>query len=218
MTNSAEKEHIVTEIERWRVSAILRTKDQQIARDAMNAAVRGGFRMIEFTLTTPGACELVSEFSTNTELLVGAGTVLTVEQARNAVSAGAKFLVSPICDPAVIEEAANLGAVAIPGALTPTEMMTAHRSGADFVKLFPAPADVPEYVTAVLGPLPFLRIFPTAGVTLENFNDVLAAGAKGVGFVRSLFDPADMSAQNFDAIEGRAARIIKRLSAEGVRS
>ncbi len=83
--------------------------------------------------------------------------------------------------------------------------------GADFVKLFPSPGDVADYVTAVLGPLPELRIFPTAGVTPENFCDVLNAGAAGVGFVRSLFDPDDLAEKRFTEIEKRAARIVDRL-------
>ena len=86
----------------------------------MRAAVDGGFRMIEFTLTTPGAMELIAEFARRTDLLVGAGTVLTLQQARQAVAAGARFLVSPICDPTIVAEAAALDAVSIPGAYTPT--------------------------------------------------------------------------------------------------
>ena len=110
-------------------------------------------------------------------MLVGAGTVLTVEQARAAVNAGARFLVSPVCDPVVISEAHKLGVPAIPGTFTATEMETAHRAGADFVKLFPAPADLPSYIASILAPLPHLRIYPTNGVTVDNVLDVLRAGA-----------------------------------------
>lgn len=209
--NKESAEGVLQEIVKRRVSAIIRTQDQQLASDAMAAAVRGGFRMIEFTLTTPGALELIADFSTQDDLLVGAGTVLELQQARDAVAAGARFLVSPVCDPEIIAEARRCGVVSIPGTSTPTEMMTAHRYGADLVKLFPAPADVVDFVTAVLGPLPHLRIFPTAGVTVDNFLDVLAAGAAAVGFVRSLFDPADMKPGVFGAVERRAADITRRL-------
>lgn len=173
----------------------------------MEAAVAGGFRMVEFTLTTPGALELVQQFAVRPEMLVGAGTVLTVDDARAAVRAGARFLVSPVTDAAVIKEAAALDAVCIPGAFTPTEMMTAHRLGADIVKLFPAPADVAEYVSAILAPLPHLKIFPTAGVTAENFRAILRAGAFGVGFVKSLFDPALLAKGDYAAIQRKAAEI-----------
>ncbi len=196
---------------RHRISAIIRTQDRQLASDAMAAAVAGGFRMVEFTLTTPGALELICEFCGNPGLLVGAGTVLTAEQAHQAVQAGARFLVSPVCDPEVIAEAKRLDVVSVPGTFTANEMLAAQRYGADVVKLFPAPADVGEYVRAIMGPLPDLKIFPTAGVAPENFLDVLQAGAFGVGFVRSLFVPADLENRDFRAIERRATDVHRRL-------
>ena len=205
------KKNVLAEIERRRVSAIIRTDDPGLASDAMKAAVAGGLRMVEFTLTTPDALRLISEFSSDPDLLVGAGTVMSRREAREAVNAGARFLVSPVCDPEVVTEAQALDVVSIPGTFTPSEMVTAHRCGADLVKLFPSPGDVAEYVTSILGPLPFLRIFPTAGVTPENFIEILGAGASGVGFVRSLFDPAELSAGDFAAIERRAANIVQRL-------
>ena len=178
----------------------------------MEAAVAGGFRLVEFTLTTPGAFELIARFSERAELTVGAGTVMTLDNAREAVSAGAKFLVSPICDAEVIAEAAKLDVVSIPGTYTPTEMETAHRLGADFMKVFPAPAGGVEFIRAVRGPLPHLRLFPTAGPTPDNFIEYLDAGCAGVGFVRSLFEPADLATRNFDAIRDRATVIVRRLA------
>jgi Entner-Doudoroff aldolase len=205
----------VREIGHRRVGAILRTPDREAARRAMQAAVAGGFRMVEFTLTIPGALELVGEFARDEDLLVGAGTVLTPDQARAAVRAGARFLVSPVVDPVVIRTATELDVPCVPGAFTPTEMMAATTAGADIVKLFPAPADVAGYVSQVRGPLPDLRIYPTAGVTPENFEAVLAAGAFGVGFVTSLFRPEDLASGRFEAIEWRAAEITARLAAMG---
>ncbi|HUU94875.1 MAG TPA: bifunctional 4-hydroxy-2-oxoglutarate aldolase/2-dehydro-3-deoxy-phosphogluconate aldolase [Phycisphaerae bacterium] len=201
---------VVNEILQHRVSAIVRTKDQHVAGDAMRAAVDGGFRLVEFTMTTPGALELITDFAKKPELLVGAGTVLTVEQARAAVNAGARFLVSPVCDPEIIAEAHKLGVPAIPGTFTATEMETAHRAGADFVKLFPAPADLPSYIASILAPLPHLRIYPTNGVTVENVLDVLRAGAAGAGFAKALFEPAWLADRDFAAIRQRAAEITRR--------
>ncbi len=199
-------------IERERISAIIRTNDQDLAGDAMRAAVEGGFRMVEFTLTTPGAVELIAEFSRRSDLLVGAGTVLTVAQARKAVAAGARFLVSPICDPIIVAEAATLDVASIPGAFTSTEMETAHRLGADFVKVFPAPAGGVGFIEAVLAPLPHLKLFPTAGVSKENFVEFLNAGCVGVGFVKPLFDPSDLARRDFAAIRNRAMEIKRRLA------
>lgn len=204
------RRNILAEIERLRISAIVRSDDGALAADAMAAAVDGGFRMVEFTMTTPNALESIAQFAKRDGVLVGAGTVMTKQQARDAVSAGARFLVSPICDPEIIAEAGRLDVVSVPGTNTPTEMMTAHRCGAELVKLFPAPADVIGFLRALRGPLPELRIFPTAGVDAENFVDVLNAGAFGVGFVRSLFDPSDMADRNMEAIERRAADIHQR--------
>jgi Entner-Doudoroff aldolase len=192
-----------------RASAIVRTKTEDDARRAMEAAVRAGFRICEFTLTVPGALALVREFAARPELIVGAGTVLTIEDARAAVGAGARFLVSPVVDLAVIAEAARLGVAVMPGCSTPTEMLTAHRAGAQLQKLFPAPGTGPAWVAQTLGPMSFLRIVPTSGVTLENAAAYLRAGSVAVGFVNSLFDPADIAAGRFDAIEARARAMLE---------
>ena len=196
-----------------KISAIIRTDDQSVAEQAMAAAVEGGFRVIEFTLNTPGALELITQFrSMDESLLVGAGTVMTPQAAKEAVNAGAQFIVSPVCDPAVIREAGEMGVVSIPGTQTPTEMQHAHETGADFVKLFPAPPNVAEYIRYVLGPQPHLKIFPTSGVNLDNMLEVLEAGAAGVGFVGPLFDPQSMLNRNFDDIRERAEKIVAQLA------
>lgn len=209
----ADRNETVTGILRERVSAIIRANDQALAADAMNAAVNGGFRVVEFTMTTPGALELVSVFARRPGLLVGAGTVMTPQAVEDAAAAGAKFIVSPIFDPAVIAAAAKVGLATLPGAFTPTEMQAAHLGGADFIKIFPAPPGGTDFVYAVRGPLPHLRLFPTAGFTAENFPEWLDAGCAGCGFVRPLFDAQDMARRDFAAIEARAMAIHQRLSA-----
>ena len=202
-------DEFVLALRRAGASAILRTSDTDAARRAMEAAVEGGFRVIEFTLSIPGALELVAEFSRRDALVVGAGTVLTVDEARRAVDAGARFLVSPVVDEAVIEEAGRLGVASMPGASTPSEMLRAYRAGAPLQKLFPGPAGGPTWVRHTLGPLPFLRIVPTSGVTLDNAAEFLRAGAFAVGFVASLFDPRDLAAARYDAIRQRAERMLQ---------
>jgi Entner-Doudoroff aldolase len=188
-----------------RCSAILRTHHAAGVRPALQAAVDGGFRVVEVTLTTPGALEAVAHFARDARLLVGAGTVLTVEDAARAVGAGARFLVSPVADPQVIGWCREHGIASVPGTFTPTEMLAAHRAGADLVKLFPGPANGPDYVRAVLAPLPFLKIVPTNGVTEANAAAFFAAGAFAVGFVNNLFVPEDVAAGRFDRIRERAA-------------
>lgn len=195
---------VLNDIREARAVAILRSHDHDIGRNALAAAVRGGFRALEVTLSTPGAVELISELTQNDQLLVGAGTVLTVEQARQVVRAGARFLVSPVLDLDVIAEAARLGVAIIPGCATPTELWNAHRAGAPLQKLFPVPAGGPSWLRAVLAPMPFLRVIPTNGVEVENASDWLAAGAFAVGCVRSLFAPDELAARAYDKVEARA--------------
>jgi Entner-Doudoroff aldolase len=194
-----------------RGTAILRTPDFDAAGPAMRAAIRGGFRIVEFTLSIPRAMDLIQEFA-ELDLIVGAGTVLTADQAREAVARGAKFLVSPVVDEAVIEAAAKLGVASIPGTYTPTEMLRAHRAGAPLVKLFPQAS--PAYVRQVLGPLPDLKIVPTAGVDASNAAEYLKAGAWAVGFVSSLFRPDDLAARSFDSVESRARSLLASLDAK----
>lgn len=205
----------IARLARERATAILRTDGQAKAAAAMEAAVRGGFRHLEFTLTTPGALELVTEFSrrTDLDLVVGAGTVLTVDDARSAVRAGARFLVSPVMDEEVIRVALDLGVIAVPGCHTPTEMQRAHRAGAQLQKVFPALAGGPEAVRAILAPMPFLRLVPTHGVTGDNAAEYLAAGAVAVGFVSSLFAAGDLAAGRFDRVEERARTLLAAAAA-----
>jgi len=196
-----------------RASAILRTDIAAAARPAMDAAVRAGFRVVEFTLTTPDAFDLIAEYSRNEDLVVGAGTVLTPEEARQAVKAGARFLVSPVVDEAVIEAALSLEVAAMPGCHTPTEMLRAYRAGAPLQKLFPAPGNGPAYVRSCLGPLPFLRLVPTNGVDADNADAFFAAGAYAVGFVAPLFDGPALAEGRFDDVERRGRRLLKAVAA-----
>lgn len=170
----------------------------------MDAAIRGGFRSVEITMTTPGALELIADLARRPELVVGAGTVMTPAQAEAALDAGARFLVSPVTDEAVIAVAVSGGAAMIPGTFTPTEMWRAARAGAPLQKLFPAAATGPDAVRSILGPMPFLRLVPTNGVDADNAAAYLEAGAWAVAFVRALFDPAAMAAGDWYRIEERA--------------
>lgn len=194
---------------RERCSAILRTNLADAVAPAMQAAVDGGFRIVEFTLNTPGALRHIAAFAENPDLLVGAGTVLSIDDAEAASRAGAQFLVSPVVDERVIRYAIGHDLVVIPGCYTPTEMLNAHRIGAPMVKLFPGPEDGPAYIRSCLGPLPFLEIFPTSGVTLANVLAHFEAGACGVGFVGALFNPEDMAERRFDRIRERAREMVQ---------
>ncbi len=205
-------EEFQTFFETRRASAILRTPIADAAKPAMEAALRGGFEVIEFTLTTPGVFDLIAEFSRRPGIVVGAGTVLTTDEARQAVDAGARFLVSPVVDEAVIDTARTLGVAAMPGTHTPTEMLRAYRAGAQLQKLFPAPGIGASYVKACMGPMPFLRIVPTSGVDASNAAAYLAAGAFAVGFVAPLFDADEIEAGRFDLVEQRARTLLEAVA------
>ena len=193
----------VTEFGRARASAILRTAHAESARPAMDAAVRGGFRIIEFTLTTPGALEAIRELAAEGGAVVGAGTVLTVEDARAVAAAGGLFAMSPVLDPVVVEETHRLGLLAVPGAGSATEILAAHRTGARLVKVFPAgPLGGPGFLRKIRGPLPDIPLVPTSGPSIATFADYVAAGAVAVGVGSEVFTPGF----TLDSVEAAARR------------
>ncbi len=205
-------ERFVADLAVHRTCAIVRATAREVAAQAMQAAIDGGVRICEFTLSTPGALELIAAFGDRTtpageSVIVGAGTVLTRAQLDDAVAAGARFVVSPVFDPDVIAAARDAGVAVIPGVHTPTEMLAAHRAGATALKLFPSPAGGPEWLRAVLAPLPFLPVVPTHGVTLDNVGEWLDAGALAVGLVGDVFRPDWLATGDFAAVHDRVAAI-----------
>ena len=198
-------ENLVDSLWEERAVAILRAHDHDLCRDAMSAAVEGGFRFVEFTLHCPRPFDLIETFAKQDGIIAGAGTVMTPADARRAIDSGASFIVSPILDEEVVATALDHGVAVMPGVRTPTEMVRAHRLGAAMQKLFPAPANGPDFVRATLGPLPFLRLVPTSGVTPENVAQFIAAGVFAVGFVAPVFSPEALADRDYVEIE-RLAR------------
>jgi 2-dehydro-3-deoxyphosphogluconate aldolase/(4S)-4-hydroxy-2-oxoglutarate aldolase len=146
------------------------------------AALRGGLRALEITLTTPGALDAIHALAREGEPLVGAGTVLGADEVRAVAEAGGRFAFSPVFDAAVVDEAHRFGLLAVPGAATPTEILAAHRHGAHVVKVFPAGAlGGPDYLRAVRGPLPGVRLLPTSGPSAQTAAAWFAAGAALIG-------------------------------------
>jgi len=193
-----------------RLVAIIRLRhDAPLARVA-EALVAGGIRALEFTLTSPGAVPAITACRARfgDDIIVGAGTVLDEEEARRCLDAGAQFLVSPGFDPAVVTLAHERGALALPGALTPTEIMTAWRAGADVVKVFPARAFGPRYIADLLGPLPQVPLMPTGGVDETNVADYLRAGAVGVAVGGKLVAEDVVARADWDALTVRARVLV----------
>ena len=193
-----------------RVVAIVRLKGAAPLIDVAQALVDGGIRSLEVTLTTPGALEAIAACRARfgDGVVVGAGTVLDGAQARRCLDAGAQFLVSPGFDPEVVAAARAGGALAMPGAMTPTEIVAAWRAGADIVKVFPARAFGPQYISDLLAPLPDIPLMPTGGVDKTNVAAYLRAGAVAVAASGSLMDAAAIGRGDWATLTRRARALV----------
>jgi len=171
-------------LERVGLIPVLRARNAGQAHAVVQAMLAGGVTVVEVTMTVPGAVDLLAELSCEygAKLLLGAGTVTTGAQAEATIDAGAEFVVSPSFHPDVIAVTKAHKKVSIPGALTPTEIVTAVEAGADYVKVFPCSAmGGASYLNSLLAPFPHLKLIPTGGVTLENAESYLKAGARALG-------------------------------------
>lgn len=190
--------------------AIVRLRDSAAMVRLAQALVDGGICSLEFTMTTPGALDAIAACKEQfgNDVAVGAGTVLDANAAALAIQAGAQFLVSPGFDAGVVAAGRNGGAVAMPGAMTPTEILAAWRAGADIIKVFPARSLGPRYISDVLAPLPDVPLMPTGGIDETNAADFLRAGAVGLGVGGKLVDAAAVAREDWEAIRERARRLM----------
>lgn len=197
------------------VIAVIRAGGAREAVVAARALAAGGVRAVEIAFTTPGAPEAIAELSGEPELLVGAGTVRSAAHAADAIEAGARFLVSPALVEPALELAEQAGVLALPGALTPTEVLAAAER-APVVKLFPASIGGPAYLRALLAPAPELLLVPTGGVSAANAGEWLAAGAFALGAGSELCPSAAIAAGDTDALTASARRYRAALDAATV--
>lgn len=172
-----------------KVVAIARGADPKSLLQIAEALYAGGVRMMEITLNSPGALASIEEVAgaMRGRLLVGAGTVLDPETARAALLAGAQYIISPTLNKKTIRMTKRYGAVSIPGAFTATEVLAAYEAGGDIIKVFPASVGA-TYFKDLAGPLPFIPLMPTGGVSLENIRDFQKAGAVAFGLGSALVD------------------------------
>ncbi len=205
-------------IERSGIVAIVRFDRSEDLLRAAKAVAAGGVKVIEFTMTTPGALNLIAEAAheLGEEVLLGAGTVLDLETARAAILAGAEFVVAPTLNLKVIETCHRYSKVVIPGAYTPTEILTAWEAGADFVKVFPAEVGGPAYFRAVLAPLPQIKLIPVGGVTLENTGEFIRAGAAAVAVGSNLVEKRAIAEGRFGKLTENA-RTLRGCDCESTR-
>jgi len=175
---------------------VLRSKSPTEAHALVEAMVAGGVTIMEVTMTVPGAIGVIQSLRKKygDQLLLGAGTVLDAQQCAAAIEAGAEFVVSPSLHREVISRTKELGKISVPGALTPTEVVTAWNAGADYVKIFPCSAvGGPSYLKALKAPLPHIRVIPTGGVTLETAAQYLKAGTVALGVGSDLVNTAALA-------------------------
>jgi len=205
----------VSQIEASGVVGIIRLKDPSRLPGVVDALAEGGVTALEITMTVPGAVDLIRRTARSlpSGFLLGAGTVLDADTARQVVDAGARFLVSPVMRIGLIEAARDLDVPILPGCLSPTEILTAWEAGADIIKVFPATALGPGYLRDVHGPLPDVKLMPTGGVSVENAGDWIRAGAVAVGVGSALLDPAALAAGKYESVRERAKQIVANVNA-----
>ncbi len=197
--------------------AVVRSPDGGRLVEAARALVEGGVRVLEITFTVPNALEVIRQVRQSLgdlgelgeQILLGAGTVLDAETARAALLAGAEFIVAPTLSLEVIRLCHRYDKLVMPGAFTPTEILTAWEAGADIVKVFPADVGGPAYLKAVRGPLPQVRLMPTGGVDLQTAAAFLKAGACCLGVGGQLVEPKAVAEGNFARIRDLARQYVE---------
>ena len=198
------------------VIAVVRAPEAARLRAVAHALAAGGVGAVEITLTTPGAIAMIADLARDDELggcVVGAGTVLDEAAVRAVIDAGARFVVSPTLDQAVIRACRERAVPCMPGAFTPTEILEASRAGASLVKLFPAASLGPSFIRDVLAPLPFLRLVPSGGVTLENAAEWIRAGAAAVSVGGALLRAALLGHESAAELTARARLLVTQVRA-----
>ncbi|TCS79393.1 bifunctional 4-hydroxy-2-oxoglutarate aldolase/2-dehydro-3-deoxy-phosphogluconate aldolase [Tepidibacillus fermentans] len=193
------------------VVAIIRGAKPENILQIAKALKDGGIKTLEITVETPKVLTLIEKVSDEfgDDLIVGAGTVLDPETARVAIMSGAKFIFSPTVNVETIQMAKRYGVISIPGALTPTEIITAYEHGADIIKVFPANVFGPKYLKDIHGPLPHIPLMPTGGLDLTNVADYIKAGGVAVGIGSSLVNTKKMIDETYlKELESNASKFV----------
>lgn len=201
-----DKQSFFSKIQEIRIIAVIRGPSAELTVQMVDALVKGGIRGIEITYSTPNAEEVVKTLDRQfgDEIVLGMGTLTRPQQAQSAKAAGARFLVSPICNPELIGAMVDSGLLTMVGSLSPTEVELAYRLGADVVKVFPGSLVGPTYIKALKGPFPNIPLMPTGGVSIDNVSAWFAAGVIAVGAGSELCPAEFAKAGRFAEITQRA--------------
>jgi len=196
-----------------RIVAIIRAPDGEQLLDVSRALVSGGVDVVEVTFTVPGVLKVLEQIKAalGDQILLGAGTVLDTETARAAILAGAEYIVTPTVNVDVIKMCRRYGVPCLAGAFTPTEVLTAWEAGAEIIKIFPGELGGPNYLKALKGPLPQIRMMPTGGVNLDSLSDFMKAGACAVGLGSSLVEKTALATRDLHRIQSLAATYVKKM-------
>jgi len=206
-----DKKQIVAKVEELGLLAVIRGPSADLTVKMVEALVAGGVLGIEITYSTPDAEGVVRSLANKfgDSILLGMGTVTEPDQVERAKAAGARYLVSPVCDPDLVRAMVASGLPVMAGCLTPTEIFQTYRLGADVIKIFPGSLAGPSYIKAVHGPLPEIPMMPTGGVSADNVKDWFAAGAIAVGAGSNLCPPALAKAGKFGEISRISAEFVQ---------
>jgi len=209
-----EKREVLNQMINEGLIPVIRVASASEAMDVADAIKEGGVGFIEITMSVQGAIDVIKELTQKykEEIIMGAGTVLDSETGRAALLAGAQFIVSPTLNLDLIQLAHRYSAVVIPGAMTPTEILTAWNAGADMVKVFPAAQlGGPEYIKALRGPLPQVLLVPTGGVNLQNAGAFIKAGATLLGVGGELVDKKAIKERKFHILTENTRAFLKSI-------
>jgi 2-dehydro-3-deoxyphosphogluconate aldolase/(4S)-4-hydroxy-2-oxoglutarate aldolase len=203
----------VIEIKKRAVLAVVRLNNPEDAKPLTEALIKGGVSGIEITLSTPNTFDVIQEISSTfkEDTLVGIGSVTSVEQADNAIKAGAKYVVCPVLKPEIIAFTKQYDIPTIPGCFTPTEIQHAYESGAEVIKVFPADQLGMKYFKSIKAPLPHLNLIPTGGVSLANAGQWLKHGAFAVGLGSALIDHNAIKEKDFSRITENAKLLMRNI-------
>ena len=206
-----QKAKVIASLKEIGLVPVLRAESVEKALALAEAIAAGGVTVLEVTMTVPGAIQVMRKLAeSRPDILIGAGTVLDAETARMCILEGAKFVVSPALNVKTIEMCHRYSIAVLPGALTPTEIVTAWEAGADVVKVFPCSAlGGAKYLTALKGPLPHIDLIPTGGVSLATAGEFLAAGAFALGVGSDLVDAKAMAAGKPEVITETAKKYLQ---------
>ncbi|MBI5204088.1 MAG: bifunctional 4-hydroxy-2-oxoglutarate aldolase/2-dehydro-3-deoxy-phosphogluconate aldolase [Nitrospirae bacterium] len=204
---------LINRIEKYKLMVAVRTDTPEKAYEAARACIEGGVRFVEITFSVPEAEGVIKKLSKDKRASIGAGTILSIKDAKKALKAGARYIVSPNVDEKVIKFTKKQGAVAIPGACTPTEIYNAHRAGGDIIKLFPfVQIGGLDFLKEIRGPLPFIKYMLAGGLNLDNIPEYLAVRPSCVLVGSSIIKRELVMAEDWTGITAIAKKFVEKIN------